>query len=298
MKVLVAENGYCWGIDLALKRMAEAARKEAMQATHRWSPKPAARAWDPLEAVRRRDAELINLYPGLDRVDVVENLAGASASTLALGHHGTEEDKSKTPARTLLDFTCPFIAKLDQRAVELVQAGHDLVLYGKAGNHHCESAKAVAERAGRAALIAEKVADIAEQLRVPGRNWACLGQVTADVEAWQAFKDDLAVCGSLVKIMDTVCTDSHERQAEAVRLARKADVVIVVNDHGGASQSVFEQCVRANPRTYRFDAKADAALRPEWLADAEVVAVVGGIHVPAWELRKVAALVESPVSVN
>lgn len=293
LDVRIATIAYCWGIDLAMKRIAKVASNDTVQATHRWSPKPEARRWDPLELVRQRDTSLVHRYPGLERVEVIEKLGDVTASRLALGHHGTVEPVAHAGGAQILDFTCPFIADSEHRARVLAEAGYDLVLFGKPGNHHCEYAKSAAEAAGRVGVIGESVADLQAQLSEAGRHWACLGQVTANVERWAAFKNDLASLATPVHIVDTVCSDSYDRQDEGLALARQCDVVILVNDHGGSTLSLFEVCQAANRQTYRFDPMSGGALDPRWFDGARSVAVVGGIHVPNWILESVGAQVSA-----
>lgn len=285
--VKVATIGYCWGIDLAMKRIAQSAIDNKIQATHRWSPKPEARRWDPLEFVRQKDAALIKTYPGLEQVEVINKLSDVTANRLALGHHGTIEPISHAGEAQLLDFTCPFIANSEFRAHMLAEAGYDLILFGKPGNHHCEFAKSLAEAAGRVGLIGESVVELQAQLQEPERNWACLGQVTANIEIWTSFKNDLSTLKIPVHIVDTVCSDSHDRQTEGLQLAQRCDVVILVNDHGGSTLSMFERCQAANPNTFRFDPMSGEELNPDWFDGAHSVAVVGGIHVPNWILDDV-----------
>ncbi len=231
---------------------------------------------------------MLQRYPGLERTRVVEGLAEATSGHVAIGHHGTVEPLAAAGPNRVLDYTCPFIARSDQQAAALAEAGYDLVLFGKQGNHHCEFAKAAAINAGRVGIIGESVAALLHALQEPGRQWACLGQVTANVERWQQFKSDLLACGVPVRVVDTVCTDSHDRQAEGRRLASECDVVLVVDDHGGSTQSLFEQCQAINPRTHRHDWLANPSLEPALFGGAHSVAVIGGIHVPDWILGEVA----------
>lgn len=289
LEIHVAQHGICWGIDLALKRIGVAAsQRGSVEATHRWAHNPAARRWDPLEFVRRRDPDMMATYPGLDQVEVLESIADSATGEVAVGHHGTIEDREASPDIQVLDYTCPFIARSDKQAAMMADSGYDLIIFGKTGNHHCEFAKQEVEARGRVAVIGEDVAAIADVLRTEGRNWACQGQVTANVESWETFRSDLDALGVPYKLIDTVCTDSHSRQDEAIMLAKRCDVAIVVNDSGGSTLSVFEQARAANPRTYRYDPLGGDVLDTAWLADARSVAVLGGIHVPSWVLARVA----------
>jgi 4-hydroxy-3-methylbut-2-enyl diphosphate reductase IspH len=291
MKVIVAETGLCWGIELAYARIEKLAReKGSLKATHRTAGDKSIADWDPIQRIRSRDANLFEQYPGLRNVEVVDNLDGVDGGELAaIGHQGIDRvlmDEASKKGAALHDFKCPFIAKFDDTADKLAREGYDLIAFGKPKNHHSLYAKQAAEQNGRIGLIAEDVSDVTAQLHADGRKWACLAQVTGNVFVWEKFKSDLSATGVAVRFADTVCTDSHERQGGAVETARQVDTVIVVDDRGGAAVSVFEQCVAVNRRTFKYDPKSD--LLPEWFEGAKAVAIVGGILVPSWILNDVA----------
>jgi 4-hydroxy-3-methylbut-2-en-1-yl diphosphate reductase len=92
-------------------------------------------------------------------------------------------------------------------------------------------------------------------------------------------------------IAKTMCSDSYSRQRTAVELAQQADVVILLDDGGGAAQSVFEVCSRVNKRVHRVRSKEE--IKPAWFDGAGTAAIIGGILVPAWSIEDVAAYVRT-----
>jgi 4-hydroxy-3-methylbut-2-en-1-yl diphosphate reductase len=88
-----------------------------------------------------------------------------------------------------------------------------------------------------------------------------------------------------------MCSDSYARQKAAVELAQQADVVILLDDGGGAAQSVFEVCSRVNKRVHRVRSKQE--IKAAWFAGAGKAAIIGGILVPAWSVEDVAAYVRT-----
>jgi 4-hydroxy-3-methylbut-2-enyl diphosphate reductase len=291
MNVTVAKTGFCFGIQRAYQRMNDlAARGEPIQVGHRCSGPHANIEWDVLQRIETGDPHLFAMYPHLEGLEVVHDADTLrDGDQIAVGYHGFEPElKAELENRgvVLHDYQCPFIARMNGTAETLAAQGYDLIAFGKPHNHHCLYAKRVAERLGRVCLIAEEIAAIQEALLQPGRKWACIGQVTGHVERWHTFVQGLTDLDIPVRVIDTVCTDSYDRQAEAAALAREVDVVIVVDDGGGASTSVYDTCRQANPRTYRYG--TGMPLRQAWLEGATHVAVVGGIMVPRWVLESTA----------
>ena len=62
--------------------------------------------------------------------------------------------------------------------------------------------------------------------------------------------------------------------------------MVVVDDGGGATVSVYEACRAVNPNSFRYDPKEP--LPAAWFTAAKTAAVVCGILVPKWILDKVA----------
>lgn len=289
MDIYIAQFGLCWGIELTYDRLNKLAQTGEVHVTHRWGPSATSLVWDPIRRiVETDDAELHKRYPDIHKIKLLETAKDAcSDMTIAVGHHGSSEEEhlhAMTAGANLHDFKCPFIAKSDKTAKQLAEAGYDIIAFGKVGNHHCEYARAAAEAAGRVGVVAEDVDHIKDILVAQGRNWALMGQVTANVEKWKKFQQELAILDLTVKVVDTVCTDSHDRQSEAIALAKKVDLVLVINDNGGSTKSVLERCLTANTRSILVDPNAKL---PD-LSNCASVAIVGGIHVPTWIMKQYA----------
>ena len=63
-----------------------------------------------------------------------------------------------------------------------------------------------------------------------------------------------------------MCADSHARQREASELARRADVVVLVDDGGDGARSAFEVCARMNARVHRV--RGAQEIEAAWFTDA------------------------------
>jgi 4-hydroxy-3-methylbut-2-enyl diphosphate reductase len=132
--------------------------------------------------------------------------------------------------------------------------------------------------------VIEKVDDLD---KLPsGASIALVGQVTGNTELFTAVIDRIRCTHSPIKVVKTMCSDSYSRQKMAAELARKAELVILLDDGGGAAQSVFEVCSRINDHVRRVGSKEE--IQPEWFQGVRSTAVVGGILVPEWMIEDAA----------
>jgi 4-hydroxy-3-methylbut-2-en-1-yl diphosphate reductase len=288
MEILTAPTGLCIGINRAYRGMNERALRDGpFTATHQNS----GMEYDTLRRIERRDPELLNRYPGLEKVSVkydIEKLG--EGERLVLGFHGLSSDSKQRLAdqgvNLLDDLICPFIAKLDRVVERHVLAGFDVAIVGTRDNHYCRTASKIAAEHGRRCYVIERVEDVEALKVVEGQQTVLVGQVTGNTETFREVIARIERERLPIKIIKTMCSDSYSRQEIASDLAEKADIVILVDDRGDGAQSVFEVCSRVNDRVHRVTSKEQ--IRLEWLDGVKKLAIVGGILVPEWTIDEVA----------
>jgi 4-hydroxy-3-methylbut-2-en-1-yl diphosphate reductase len=295
MEVLTAGAGFCLGITRAYRRMNERALDEApFSVAHQ----NAADEFDTLSRIERREPQLLAEYPGLSRLSVARDLSKLEQDDrLVLGFHGLKKDtKASLEARgvdLVEDLICPFIAKLDRVVERLAGQGFDIAIVGLKDNHHCRVAKQVADEHQRRCYVIEQPDDLDAIPADDGRPVALVGQVTGNTEVFTEVLKRIRTSGAPIKVVKTMCSDSYGRQRTAADLARRADVVILLDDGGGAAQSLFDICSRLNKRLHRVRAKED--IQPHWFDGARTAAIIGGILVPSWTIEDTARFVRAMV---
>jgi 4-hydroxy-3-methylbut-2-enyl diphosphate reductase len=303
MEVTTANVAWCVGIETAYRRMHQHVSGSAgtpSYATHHAQQAGTETDMDTLRRIAQGDAPLLARYPALAHVQVVSDLTTVPRdATLLVGFQGLTRDTiAELTGRgiTVKNYKCPFIAKLDATVERLVAEGFDILILGKRQNHHCQYAQEVASAHQRQCRVLEALADVET---IPGdaaAQWALVGQVTGNTVLWQAVVERLRQRGLAVHVRHTICSDSYQRQQNALELAQQADRCVIVDDGGAASQSLFEVVSEVQPQVrrvrWREDGSWKAAVDVRWLTGARRVAVVGGILVPQWALEAVAAYIE------
>lgn len=286
MEILTASLGFCIGIDRAYRKMNErASAGPAFHVAHQQGESE----FDTLRRIERQEPGLLARYPALEKLSVAHDLAALKpGDRLVVGFHGLPETTKRELARRgvelLEDLICPFIAKLDRVVERHASEGFDIAIVGIKGNHHVETAREIAAQHGRRCFVIEKIEDTAAILVDDGRPLALLGQVTGNTVLFADVMDRIRQSGKPIKISKTMCADSYSRQEMAIDFARRADVVLVADDGGGAVKSVVDVCAGFSCRLYRIHSAEE--IRAEWLAGARTVAVIGGILTPQWVLAE------------
>ena len=293
MEILTANAGFCLGITRAYRKMNERALSEGpFSVTHQNS----GGELDTLTRIARREKELLAEYPGLQELSVATDLSTlGQGDRLVLGFHGlnkdTKEDLVARGVDLVDDLICPFIAKLDKVVERLAGEGFDIAIVGAKDNHHCRVATKIADQHNRRCFVIEQPDEIDAVPVEDGRPIALVGQVTGNTQVFAEVLERIRTSPAPIKIVKTMCSDSYSRQRAAADLAQQADLVILLDDGGGAAQSLFEVCSRINKRVHRVRSKEE--IQPDWFDGAQKTAIIGGILVPSWVIAETARYIET-----
>jgi 4-hydroxy-3-methylbut-2-en-1-yl diphosphate reductase len=94
-----------------------------------------------------------------------------------------------------------------------------------------------------------------------------------------------------VRAVNTICTDTHNRQSEATGLAEDVDVMVVVGGRTSANtKHLAELAEQHGARAYHIEGPEE--LRPEWFAGVESAGLMSGASTPGWLVDRVAERME------
>jgi 4-hydroxy-3-methylbut-2-enyl diphosphate reductase len=92
--------------------------------------------------------------------------------------------------------------------------------------------------------------------------------------------------------VNTICSDTDERQDDARQLASQVDAVVVVGGKNSANtRHLAEICRGIQPRTWHVETEEE--LQPEWFQGCRVVGVSAGASTPDWVIEGVAGRLRS-----
>jgi 4-hydroxy-3-methylbut-2-enyl diphosphate reductase len=211
-------------------------------------------------------------------IAVAQDVARVNTPTVMVTAHGTSD---RTLARTLalglmvVDATCPLVHVAHRAVAALARDGYHVVIVGKRDHVEVRGLTGDLDRFD-VVLEDDDVLELEEHPR-----FGVAAQTTQTVEKMRHLVDLIRhrFPHSDVRVIDTICKPTKERQSAAVELARQSDVVIVV---GGQSSNntreLVQTCARYCARVHHV--QTDVDVRPEWLDGAEVVGLTAGTSTP------------------
>jgi len=211
-------------------------------------------------------------------IAVAQDVAHVKTATVMVTAHGTSERtlaRTRALGLTVVEATCPLVRVAHRAVAALVRDGYHIVIVGQ--RDHVEVRGLTGDLdAFDVVLEDDDVLALDEHPRL-----GVAAQTTQPVEKVRRLVTLIRrrFPRSDVRMLDTVCKPTKDRQSAAVDMARQADVVIVV---GGRSSNntreLVTTCARHCARVHHV--QTDADVRDEWFEGANVVGLTAGTSTP------------------
>ncbi len=275
MQVRVARHaGVCYGVERALELAMEAATSGGT--VHTLGPlihNPQAVA-----ALNERG------------VEVAERLDEADDGTLVIRSHGVDPaiiEEARAKGLDVVDATCPFVSKAHEAARTLDAEGYTVVIVGEADHPEVEG---ICAHAGGDAIIVQDPTELPK--RWSRRKVGVVVQTTQPLSRLEAVVAAILPRVAELRVFNTICSATTQRQASAEELAAEVDVMVVVGGHNsGNTARLVEICSAVNPRTHHVETAEE--LEPAWFEGAQLVGVTAGASTPDAQMQGVIDAVES-----
>jgi 4-hydroxy-3-methylbut-2-enyl diphosphate reductase len=204
-----------------------------------------------------------------------ENVFTDTAMITAHGASNRAKTRARNAGLTLSDATCPLVYFAHESMRELVKDGCHPVIIGQRG--HVEVRGLTEDLDDFDVVLNESdVLALSEHKR-----FGVVAQTTQPIARVHTLVASLRhrFPESAVRLVDTVCRPTKQRQEAAVELARLSDVVLVI---GGANSNntaeLARTCRHTCARVHHVQGPAD--IDSDWLSHASTIGVTAGTSTP------------------
>lgn len=273
VRIRVAQHaGVCYGVERALKLTIDAAS----------AARQPVRTLGPLIHNPRVVAEL-----SAAGVGTAGSVDEAEAGTLVIRAHGVVPqaiESAKQHGLDVIDATCPYVKKVHHAAARLAADGYQVIVVGESGHPEVEG---IMGHAGQGARVVSDVEDIAG-LELGDRVGVVVQTTQTDERLAQVAAALVARCRE-VRVVNTICKATHERQQSAAALACSVDAMIVIGGkNSGNTRRLYQICAESCARIYHIESSDE--LDPAWFDACSRVGVTAGASTPAAHINQVIEL--------
>ncbi len=255
------KTGFCFGVRRAINTLEKLARERG--------------GIETLGAVVHNQQVLQKLAAsGVRVVDSIDDIQGEAVVTSSHGVSPDLEEKIRARHSEVISTTCPNVHRAQSAAKKLAEEGFFVIIYGDAGHPEVKGILGWAKGKGIATTDEKAVAAINP---LP-RRLGILSQTTQVPARFAEFVEKITELASAenleIRVIDTICDDLRERQAAALELAGRVDLMLVVGGRSSANTNrLAELCGRVT-ETHLIETATE--IDPAWLEGKQHIGVTSG----------------------
>lgn len=179
----------------------------------------------------------------------------------------------------IIDATCPFVKRAQDIVKELSGRGEAIVIVGE--KVHPEVVALVSYGNGNCAVV-ENLKE-AKKLKISG----CVNIVSQTTQTPENFDSIVKYLKKRykIKVFNTICRATFDRQSSAEKLAGTAELMIVIGGKNSGNTTRLAEICCAKTKTYHIETAGD--LKKSWFKGKNTIGLTAGASTPYWIIKQV-----------
>jgi (E)-4-hydroxy-3-methyl-but-2-enyl pyrophosphate reductase len=270
MKIYIAKgSGFCFGVKRAVDmayRCAGTRKKGTVYSLREIIHNP-----QEVKKLEEAGARHVSSVRGIKR-----------GSTVIVSTHGITpagENDLKSRDFEVLDTTCPYVKKIHRIVKKLADENYLIVIIGD--KEHLE-VRGILGHAGRRGLVVSCEEDIKKA--VLGKKIGVVSQTTQNAAEYRRLvglliKKVFVARQAEARVFHTICGATQNRQEETMKIAKKADVMIIIGGRNSANTKRLYELSRGILRDVHH-IEGEGELKKSWFIGKKAAGVAGGASTP------------------
>ncbi len=275
MEIRVAKTaGFCHGVRRAVRLAQQAAEDGAPCVTLG-------------QLIHNRDVGNMLAEKGIHEIASPEDAKeGVQVIIRSHGIGRAEYETLEQKGCGIIDATCPDVASIHKTVRAESEAGRKILIIG---DHDHPEVRAIAGWCDWSYVAAtpEEVEKFLSQVTNVGEEAiSVVSQTTGQRENFEICVNILKKECTNLKIFDTICFTTYNRQKEAAELSTQCDTMIVIGGKTSANSfRLAEICREKCSRVYFIENAME--LKAEMFRDSDIVGITAGASTPQWIIKEV-----------
>ncbi|HUV59293.1 MAG TPA: 4-hydroxy-3-methylbut-2-enyl diphosphate reductase [Desulfatiglandales bacterium] len=217
-------------------------------------------------------------------VDVKEDINTHDKGRIIIRAHGitpAERKKIRSSNLTLIDATCPRVAKVHAIIRKYSNKGYTPVIFGDAKHPEVIGLMGYSKGQGIVIRSVEEVEKLPDKKKI-----ILVSQTTQDVDAYRKIIDATKDHYPGAIIFDTICDETYKRQREVRSLASEVDSMVIVGGYNSGNTKRLYQLSQSTGKP-AFHIETEKELQNSWFSSTEAAGVTAGASTPNWMIKSV-----------
>ncbi len=269
MKIYRARyGGVCFGVKRAMKVALEAAEK--------WK-----RVYSLGPLIHNRIAVEDLRKKGVITVNDIKEIRNKKVVIRSHGIHPALLRKLQRGGFEIIDATCPRVRRAQRYVEKLINEGYYVIIVGE--REHPEVR-------GLLGYGGDKAEIYSRDLKLRKRRIGVVPQTTLDLEYFIDVVAHLIRDVLELKIYNTICKATTLRIRDAIRIVKKADVMLIVGGKNSANTTrLYQMCKKYKP-SYHIESVDEISVG--WFKNAQSIGVTAGASTPKEQVDDVIKFLE------
>ncbi len=270
MQIIIAKTaGFCFGVKRALELVQDALKSKQT----------------PIYSL----GPLIH-NPGVVKelsdngLNVITELKDINTGRVVIRSHGVGPQiykKALANNLEIIDATCPFVKNVQQLAILLKEQCYQVIIVGE--KDHAE-VKGVLDSIDGDALVVNDVTELDSEKIAP--KIGIISQTTQDIENFQKIVTEIISYSKEIRIFNTICSATLQRQQEVAELSTQVQLMIVVGGKNSANTNRLAEISRNN-KCLTYQVESPDELQKDWFNNVKIVGVTAGASTPDQQINLV-----------
>ncbi len=223
-------------------------------------------------------------------IRVIEDYSKIEKGVLVLRTHGIPLDiynkLSEKKNIKLIDATCPFVKRAQDIVKELSSDKNteQIVIVGEKA--HPEVVAVVSYGNGKC-LVVEDKNDVKNVKKTD--IIYIVSQTTQSQKKFDEIVEEISKI-SKVKVFNTICRATFDRQSAAEKLAKEVDVMIVIGGKNSGNTTRLYQICTAITKAYHVENVDE--IKKDWFNNVAKVGITAGASTPDWIIESIKKKIE------
>lgn len=197
----------------------------------------------------------------------------------------------------IVDLTCPDVKKVQDRAIELSKEDYFVIILGKEEHPEVVAIRAYAQKYASdkekvfVAKNVEALMSIEEKIKSQ-KKIGLVVQTTQRIEFLKEVVDYLIPLSKELRVINTICSSTSHRQAEAKNLALENDLMIVTGSKKSANTSHLAEILTPITETIHIEDDLELDKYRTLIENAGNIGLTAGASTPDYIIKRVKEKIE------
>lgn len=190
----------------------------------------------------------------------------------------------------IVDATCPDVKRVQDKAKDLAKDGYRVIIIGKPDHPEVVAIKAHADLCSEKPAIVISSKKEAENIVQETKSSDKIGVVIQTTQLIDNFKEILPVIAENareLKVYNTLCAATFQRQQSAKELAEEVELMVVVGSKSSANTTHLAEILRSVKTTVLIETCEELANYKDYIEKAQKIGVTAGASTPEYVINNV-----------